>query len=122
MALRFLLVDDNPRFLDAARDLLERDGINFVGVASTTAEGLQRVAELRPDVVLVDLDLGDESGFDLAARLAEGPEAAPAARVVLISAYPEAEFGDLIDDCPALGFIAKADLSARALLNLLGDC
>jgi hypothetical protein len=40
----------------------------------------------------------------------------------LISAYPEAEFGDLIDDCPALGFIAKADLSARALLNLLGDC
>jgi DNA-binding NarL/FixJ family response regulator len=121
MALRFLLVDDNPRVLEAARDFLERDGINFVGVASTGSEALQRVEALRPDVVLIDLDLGDESGFDLAVALAEGTEVARAARVVLISAYPEAEFGDLIDASPALGFVAKADLSAQALFNVLGD-
>ena len=70
MPLRYLLVDDNRYFLGAARDLLEREGIEVVGVASTSAETLRLVGQLRPDVVLVDIDLGDECGFDLASRLA----------------------------------------------------
>jgi CheY-like chemotaxis protein len=71
--VRCLIVDDSPWFLDAARSLLEREGITVVGVASTGAEALRRTAEFRPDVMLVDIDLGGESGFELAGRHAERP-------------------------------------------------
>jgi DNA-binding NarL/FixJ family response regulator len=64
-----MIVDDNAQFLEAAAELLQREGIDVVGVASTIAEALQQAGELRPDVYLVDLDLGGESGFDLAQRL-----------------------------------------------------
>jgi CheY-like chemotaxis protein len=64
--LRCLIIDDSLRFLDAARALLERQGIAVVGVASNSAEALQRVEELRPDVTLLDIDLGGESGLELA--------------------------------------------------------
>jgi DNA-binding NarL/FixJ family response regulator len=69
MQIRCLIVDDNQPFLDAARLLLEREGVAVVGVATTSAEALRLEEELRPDVVLVDIRLGDESGFDLAQRL-----------------------------------------------------
>jgi CheY-like chemotaxis protein len=114
MALRTLIVDDNGQFLDAARDLLEREGISVAGVASTSAEASELAQELRPDVILVDIDLGEESGFDLASELAGGE-----APIVLISAYAEAEFADLIATSPALGFVSKSALSARALSELL---
>jgi len=58
MDLRCLIVDDSRRFLEAARSLLEREGIAVVGVASTSAEALRRAEELKPDVALVDVDLG----------------------------------------------------------------
>jgi CheY-like chemotaxis protein len=67
--LRCLIVDDSPRFLDAARGLLERQGITVIGVASTSAEAFQRVQELHLDVTLVDIDLGGESGLGLTRRL-----------------------------------------------------
>jgi DNA-binding NarL/FixJ family response regulator len=118
MAQRYLLVDDNRGFLEAARDLLERQGVDVVGVASTSAETLRLVAQLRPDVVLVDIDLGDESGIDLASRLAMGTGDT---RIVLISAYPEAEFADLVAASGAVGFVSKAELSAQAVSNLLED-
>jgi CheY-like chemotaxis protein len=63
-----LIVDDNMRFLDAARSTLERQGIQVIATATTTAEALQRAEALRPDVVLVDISLGDESGFELTRR------------------------------------------------------
>ena len=69
-ALGVLIVDDNRLFLEAARDRLERGGLRVVGVAATSAEALQRAAELQPEVVLVDVVLGAESGFELARRLA----------------------------------------------------
>jgi CheY-like chemotaxis protein len=68
--LGVLIVDDNWLFLEAARDRLEREGLRVVGVAASSAEALRRVEELRPEVVLVDLMLGSESGFELARRLA----------------------------------------------------
>jgi two-component system nitrate/nitrite response regulator NarL len=85
MALRMLIVDDNAHFLQAARTLLEREGTRVVAVASTSAEAIRQARDLRPDVTLVDIDLGDESGFDLARRLTQAGSAI-AGRVVLISA------------------------------------
>jgi CheY-like chemotaxis protein len=113
MRLRSLIVDDNGNFLAAARNLLEREGIEVVGVATTGAEALELVDELRPDVALVDIDLGDESGFDVAQRLVESS-------VVLISSYPEVDFADLIAASPAVGFLSKSDLSARNIYEVLG--
>jgi DNA-binding NarL/FixJ family response regulator len=113
--LRCVIVDDNPSVLIAARGLLEREGIKVMGVASTTAEALQAVAALRPDVVLVDIDLGGESGFDLARRL-------DGTTVILISTHAERDYADLIEASPAVGFLAKSELSAgaiRAVLNAL---
>ena len=117
MTLRSLLVDDNARFLDAARELLEREGIDVVGVAMTGADAARLAGALRPDVCLVDIDLGDESGFDLARRLADRGGDAP--RVVLISAYPERDFMEMIADSPAVGFLPKPEISAARIQALL---
>jgi DNA-binding NarL/FixJ family response regulator len=110
--VRCLIVDDSPSFLVAARRLLEREGLDVVGTASTGAEALQEVESLRPDVVLVDVFLGEESGFELARRL-EG-----AATVILISTHDEAGFEDLIAGSSAAGFLPKASLSASAILGM----
>lgn len=114
MALRCLIVDDNQSFLDAARVLLAREGIDVVGVASTSAEAIQRVDELAPDVVLVDVVLGEESGFDLARRLEPSGSA-----VVLISTHAEADIRDLIPASGVAGFVPKSELSAAAVLQVL---
>ena len=66
MQLRCLTVDDSARFLESAGRLLPREGVDAVGIAATSAEGLERTQELRPDVALVDIDLGGQSGFELA--------------------------------------------------------
>jgi len=71
MPLRCVLVDDNEAFLETARLLLEREGLAIVGMASTIAGALRQVRALRPDLVLVDIGLGNESGFDLARLLAQ---------------------------------------------------
>lgn len=117
MALRSLIVDDNTHFLTAARDLLEREGVEVVGVASSGAEALQLAGMLRPDVALVDIDLGDESGLDLARRLVDAD--GERSRVVLISAYSENDFADLIAASPAVGFLSKAELSAAKIEEVL---
>jgi len=96
VALRCLIVDDNPGFLHAARALLEQEGIRVVGIASTTAEAVQRATELHPDVTLLDIDLGADSGFDLARQLVAEPRTNPG-HLVVLSAYSEDEFLDLIE-------------------------
>jgi CheY-like chemotaxis protein len=116
--LSALIVDDNPRFLDAARKLLELEGIFVIGVASSTAEALDRVEELRPDVTLLDIDLGGESGFELAKRLDEQANLAPCP-MILISTHTEADYADLIEASPVLGFLSKSALSGGAILDLL---
>jgi DNA-binding NarL/FixJ family response regulator len=114
--LRCLIVDDNRRFLDAARGLLEREGLAVVGVASTSAEALHQVEELRPDVTLVDIDLGGESGFELVRRLAD----LSPLRMILVSTHAEQDYADLIAASPAIGFVPKSGLSAAAIRALLG--
>ncbi len=117
VALRCLIVDDNGGFRDAARSLLEREEIEVVGLASNSAEARSRVAELQPEVVLVDIALGAESGFELSRALAR--EGGP--KLILISTLPEVDFVDLIAASPAVGFIAKSELSARAVRELVAD-
>ena len=116
--LRCLLVDDSPRFLDAARGLLERQGVTVVGVASNSTDAFQRVEQLRPDVTLVDIDLGGESGLELARRL-HGQDGQAQAAVILISTHAEQDYAELIAASPAVGFLAKTALSADAIRDLL---
>jgi DNA-binding NarL/FixJ family response regulator len=120
MPLRCLIVDDNARFREVISGALEEQGIEVAGGAGSGAEAVQQVAELRPDVVLVDIDLGGESGFDLARRLRERPGDAVAA-VILISTHDESEYADLIDASPALGFIPKTGLTAAAIQRMIWD-
>ena len=117
MAVQCLIVDDNQQFLDAARLLLEREGLAIAGIASTSAEALRKAEELRPDVVLVDVSLGEESGVDLAQRLIAGP--ARDAAVILISTRSPAEFAELVAPPVAVGYLSKSDLSAAAIRGFL---
>jgi CheY-like chemotaxis protein len=119
MPLRYLLVDDNHAFLEAASVLLEREGVTVVGVASSIAEALRQVRALRPDVILVDIGLGDESGFDLARLLAQDGQGG-GAEVILISTRAEADYTELIAESPAAGFLPKSELSARGISRILG--
>jgi two-component system, NarL family, nitrate/nitrite response regulator NarL len=117
VALHCLIVDDSATFLDAATALLEREGVTVVGVASDSAQALARVKELHPDVVLLDIMLGRESGFDVAWHLADSGLAGIA--VILISTHLEADFEDLIEEVPVAGFLRKSDLSANAIRTFL---
>jgi two-component system, NarL family, nitrate/nitrite response regulator NarL len=117
VAVRCLIVDDNPTFLAVARTFLEREGLTIAGVASTTADALREAEALRPDVVLVDVSLGEESGFELARRLAA--EGARGVAVILVSTRSEAELADLVALSPAAGFLSKAELSADAICGFL---
>ena len=117
--IRVVIVDDNPEFLDSARRLLEHQGARVVGVASTNADALRSVRDLQPDVALVDVNLGEESGFDLAQALHEIDGAATPS-VILISTHAEPDLTGMIEISPAIGFLAKSALSASAITAALG--
>ena len=110
-----VIVDDSVEFLEVARSLLEREGVQVVGVATTGSAGLERISELRPHVALVDIDLGADSGFDVARRIAQ----AGSTSVILVSTHSGADFTELIAASPAAGFIPKSELSAQAIHRLL---
>jgi DNA-binding NarL/FixJ family response regulator len=111
-----LIVDDHPSFRRAARALLQADGYVVIGEAADGAAALSAAEGLRPDIVLLDIGLPDRSGLDLAAQLVARP--GPPA-VVLVSSRDESDFGPLIEQCGAQGFIAKSELSAQALQRLV---
>ena len=119
MSIRCLLVDDSDAFLKAASDLLQREGVTVLGVAASSAEALRQARALRPDVILVDIGLGSESGFDLARLLAQDAQAGRA-EVILISARAETDYAELIAESPAAGFLVKPELSAQAISRILG--
>jgi DNA-binding NarL/FixJ family response regulator len=118
MAPRSLIVDDNARFREELRALLEEEGMEVVGTVASADEALQQVAKLRPDVVLVDIVLGADSGFDLARRLKDAADGA-VPHVILISTHDEREYADLIEASPASGFVAKTELTASAIRRII---
>ncbi len=111
-----LIVDDHPSFRANARALLEAEGFEVVGEAEDGASALRAAAELLPQLVLLDVQLPDIDGFEVAARLTNGG-AGPA--VVLVSSRDGSDFGPLVERSGARGFIPKAELSGAALLSLL---
>jgi DNA-binding NarL/FixJ family response regulator len=118
--MRCLLVDDNDAFLEAASTLLCRQGVTVVGTASTVAEGLRLASTLRPDIVLVDIGLGSENGFDLARLLVGNADGAGGyTAVIMISTGAEADYAELIAESPAAGFLPKAELSAAGIQRIL---
>jgi DNA-binding NarL/FixJ family response regulator len=116
MERTMLIVDDHAGFRRQARTLFARGGYNVVGEAEDMTSGVRVAAELRPDVVLLDVQLPDGDGFEAARRILAA-EAPPA--VVLISSRDVADYGGRIRESGARGFISKADLSVEALGTVL---
>jgi DNA-binding NarL/FixJ family response regulator len=119
MTLRCFLVDDSARFLAALRVLLERQGVSVVGVAGNGADAQERIEALQPDVTLIDVHLGEESGMALARRLVRAG-AVPPSRLILMSGRRPEDLADLSAERIVAGFLAKSELSADAIRELLG--
>jgi CheY-like chemotaxis protein len=119
-----LIVDDHPSFRASARRMLECEGYAVVGEAADGAEALRAAREFAPDVILLDVRLPDLDGFAVCRRItgappvgANGGPGSPA--VILISSRDVDEWGAIVTDCGACGFIPKAKLSAQAMEELL---
>jgi DNA-binding NarL/FixJ family response regulator len=120
VALRCLIVDDNASFRNEVRGLLQDQGVDVVGTAGSADEAVRLIEELRPDVALIDIDLGGESGLELARRVLDGA-GRTVPRIILISTHDECEYADLIAASPAAGFLAKTGLSAAAIRRVLAE-
>jgi DNA-binding NarL/FixJ family response regulator len=118
MNRRVLIVDDNRAFRAAARQLLERAGFAVVAEAESGARGVEEARAHGPDVAIVDVQLPDFDGFEVAERLAK-LDLPP--RVILISSLDGADFGALVAASSALGFLPKAELSASLIDGLLAQ-
>jgi DNA-binding NarL/FixJ family response regulator len=112
-----LIVDDHDGFRESAQALLEAEGFAVVGCAADGVSALAAVQRLRPEVVLVDIQLPDLDGFAVARRLAAATDPP---RVVLISSRDAAAYGRRLDAAPACGFLAKRELSGASLAALVG--
>ena len=116
METTVLIVDDHATFRQAARLLLESEGFEIVGEADDGRSALEQTAALGPDVILLDVQLPDIDGFEVATRVTKLSR--PPA-VVLVSSHDSGDFGSLVGTCGARGFVAKADLSGARLRALL---
>ncbi len=112
-----LIVDDHPSFRASARAILEADGFEVIGEAEDGATALEKVRELTPDVLLIDVQLPDMDGFAVSAKLQLN---GPGPVVVVVSSRDAADYGTLVEECGARGFIAKDELSGAALGGLIG--
>src|SRR4051812_23135029 len=119
MPLRYVIVDDDASFREEMRGLLAEQGLDIVGGAGSAADARQQIAELRPDVALIDIDLGGESGLELARQLREQPGQGAVPHLILVSTHDEAEYAELIEASSAIGFLAKIDLSAATIREML---
>jgi DNA-binding NarL/FixJ family response regulator len=111
-----LIVDDHPSFRGSARAILEADGFKVVGEAETADGAIHAAHSLHPDVVLLDVQLPDRSGFDVCAELRSNGDTVD---VVLVSSRDECDYGKKIAECGASGFVPKAELSGDAIAKLL---
>jgi DNA-binding NarL/FixJ family response regulator len=114
MRLLCVIIDDNLPFLRVARSMLERQGIDVIGVASTGPEAVLLARQLHPDVALIDISLGTESGFDVAQQFDGLVD-----NVIMISSHSQDDYADLIAAGPAVGFLSKTALSADAIRQLV---
>jgi len=112
-----LIVDDHPSFRASARAILESEGFDVVGEAEDGAAALAAVDELGPELVLLDIQLPDMTGFDVCDALARRNGSAPA--VIFVSSRDVTDYGDLISAAGARGFVPKAELSGDAIAALL---
>ena len=117
MPTTVLIVDDHPSFRASARAVLEAYGFEIAGEAEDGAAALVAVHELAPDVVLLDIQLPDMTGFDVCEALERRNGSAPA--VVLVSSRDATDYGALISESRALGFVPKAELSGEAVAALV---
>jgi DNA-binding NarL/FixJ family response regulator len=117
MATTVLLVDDHPSFRASARALLAAEGFEVVGEAADGHEALEAVRELRPDLVLLDVQLPDMDGFAIATHLCALNGERPI--IVLTSSRDEADFGPIVGTCGAAAFVPKAELTGAALRAVL---
>jgi len=111
-----LIVDDHPSFLAAARFVLESEGFDVVGVATDGESAVRETVRFAPEIVLLDVSLPDMTGFEVASRLRA---AGVSSRIVFTSSREGSDYGLLIDESDASGFIGKADLSGEALRLLV---
>ena len=107
-----LIVDDHPSFRATARMLLETEGYDVVGEAPDGVSAVDQVARLKPQLVLLDVNLPDIDGFAVAEQIRGTP-------VILISSRDGSDFGPLVRASGALGFIGKAELSAASISQVL---
>jgi DNA-binding NarL/FixJ family response regulator len=117
MSKTVLIVDDHPSFRGMARALLESEGFTVVGEAEDGADAIAQARALHPDLVLLDVQLPDMDGFAVAAQLTANGSSPD---IVLTSSRDAEDFGPLIDESGARGFVPKAEISAEAIAALLG--
>lgn len=118
MTTTILIVDDHPSFRASARAILEADGFRVIGEVDDGAAAIEAVAQTHPDVLLLDVQLPDMTGFEVCAEvLARQNGSAP--QVVIVSSRDACDFGSLVEASGARGFIAKAELSGEAVTALL---
>ncbi len=117
VATTVLIVDDHPSFRASARKLLEAEGFEVVGEAADGGDAIEQAGRLAPDLVLLDVNLPDTDGFEVASRVTH--VASPPA-VVLVSSRDGSDYGPRIADSGARGFVAKAELSGASLRELIG--
>jgi DNA-binding NarL/FixJ family response regulator len=116
MVMRVLIVDDHPSFRATARALLESEGYDVVGEAASAAAALAAAEQAQPEVVLVDIQLPDLDGFELAERLVALDTTI---QIVLTSSRDVEDYGRCIEESAANGFVPKAELSGPRLAALL---
>ena len=118
MPTSVLIVDDHPSFRLSARRMLEAaGGYEVLGEAEDGASAIAAVRELGPDLVLLDIQLPDFDGFEVANRLCAGGAKCP--KIVFMSTRESSDFGDEIAASPARGFVTKGELSGEALAELI---
>ena len=117
MANRVIIVDDHPSFRATAKELLVAEGFEVVGEAADGRSAFEAIMELKPDLVLLDVQLPDTDGFKIATELCKHNGSGPI--VVLTSSRDAADFGPLVGQCGASAFVPKAELTGAALRAVL---